>query len=45
MFFDLKKDPDENTNVAEDPSYKEVVKELSSSIKKHGEAEVESLNH
>jgi arylsulfatase A-like enzyme len=36
MLFDLKKDPDENINVAEDPIYKEVVKELSAAIKKHG---------
>lgn len=34
MLFDLKKDPDENINVAEDPNYKEVVKELHASIKK-----------
>ena len=34
MLFDLKKDPHENINVAEDPDYKEVVKELSATIKK-----------
>jgi len=34
MLFDLKKDPDENINVAEDPNYKEVVKELSANIKR-----------
>jgi len=36
MLFDLKKDPAENINVAEDPNYKEVVKELRTSIKKYG---------
>jgi arylsulfatase A-like enzyme len=36
MLFDLKKDPDENINVAEDPNYKEVVKELSANIKRQG---------
>jgi len=36
MLFDLKKDPDENINVAEDPNYKEVVNELSANIKRQG---------
>ena len=29
MLFDLKKDPKENENIAENPDYKEKVKELS----------------
>jgi len=29
MLFDLKKDPDENKNVAEDPAYKEKAEEMS----------------
>ena len=37
MLFDLKKDPAENLNVADDPNYKEVVEELSATIKRHGE--------
>jgi len=36
MLFDLKNDPGENINIAEDPSYKEVVTELRAAIKKHG---------
>lgn len=34
MLFDLKEDPGENINIAEDPNYKEVVKELSAAIRK-----------
>jgi hypothetical protein len=33
MLYDLEKDPDENTNVVDDPAYRETVEEMSALLK------------